>query len=94
MKKLLGIVVLGLLWCNAGVASGISYICTEDDSNKKDTYVYEIKKRKLYLEGDFQKTKYLKTSSSKAEFRYETMPWGTGTSKLFNFTKLSDAPFC
>ena len=27
MKKLLGIVVLGLLWCNVGVAETISIIC-------------------------------------------------------------------
>jgi len=76
MKKLLGILVLSLLWCNLGVASGISYICTYDDDPKAGQFVYEIKKRKLYLEGDFQKTKYLKTSSSKAEFRYDAMPFG------------------
>ena len=52
MKKLLGIVVLGLLWCNVGFAE-ISYICTYDDDKKKYRYVFEIKKRKLYIEGDF-----------------------------------------
>ena len=70
MKKLLGIVFLGLLWCNVSFAE-ISYICTYDETPKLGQFVFEIKKRKLYLEGDFQKTKYLKTSSSKAEFSYE-----------------------
>ena len=74
MKKLLGILVLSLLVCSNSVAE-ISYICTYEEDVKKEPYVFEIKKRKLYLEGNFQKTKYLKTSSSKTEFRYESKIW-------------------
>ena len=42
MKKLLGILVLGLLWCNTAFAE-ISYTCEYDNDNKKYKYTYEIK---------------------------------------------------
>ena len=41
MKKLLGIVVLGLLWCNVGFAE--SYVCKDDETttNTVETSIWE-----------------------------------------------------
>ena len=74
MKKLLGIVVLGLLWCNVAF-SKISYICKYDDD---PTYkiVFEVKKGKVYRDGILEKTISAKYNRSKAEFSYE---FGFGT---------------
>ena len=45
MKKLLGILVLGLLWCNVGFASKAGGI-REPGTDKKCFYVFE---KKIYL---------------------------------------------
>jgi len=71
VKKLLGIVVLGLLLSGNAYAE-LSYVCIYPDDKKEERYTFLIENGKLYLEGHFQKTKYLKTSSSKAEFLYES----------------------
>ena len=42
MKKLLGIVVLGLLWCNVGVAQVIKYECTSPTFPKLSYINYQI----------------------------------------------------
>ena len=70
MKKLLGIVVLGLLLSGNAYAE-LSYVCIYSDDKTKERYNFLIENGKLYKDRDFQKTKYIKASSSKAEFRYE-----------------------
>ena len=70
MKKILCIVVFSLTFYNITLAE-INYICTYDDDKKKVKYVFEIKKKKLYLDGHLQKTLTFKKKSSNVEFSYE-----------------------
>ena len=54
MKKLLGIVVLGLLWCNVGFAEKITVLCI-DKKTKAKTYISfynEGGKNKIKINGE------------------------------------------
>ena len=96
MKKLLGIVVLGLLLSGNAYAE-ISYVCIYPDDKKAGKFNFLIENGKVYMEGHLEeRIEYLKTSSSNVEFRYK---WGTGQidgktnhyiSKVRDMTQLSN----
>ena len=58
MKKLLGIVVLGLLWCNVGVAECIKGDCINGNGTytyaNGSKYVGEYKNGKIYGQGTYK----------------------------------------
>ena len=59
MKKLLGILVLGLLWCNVGFAEDIMLSC--EPSNKKDkpiSVVLNDKEKKVIYDGSKMTRQY------------------------------------
>ena len=63
MKKLLGIVVLGLLWCNATYAEKITFPCTYFDGEPFHTFVIDMEKKIVDNEFKFLlKTNYNKGS--------------------------------
>jgi hypothetical protein len=56
MKKLLGIVVLGLLWCNVGVAEILKFNCKNIDPTVKNAWIkYTINTDTSELIQDFKK---------------------------------------
>ena len=69
MKKLLGIVVLGLLFTFSKSIADINYICSPEIA-PDETIVYEIDRRKVYIDGNLVKSSKLKTSSSYVKFNY------------------------
>lgn len=82
MKKLLGIIVLGLLLSSNAYAE-IRYVCVYDANNKKTRHTdsFLIENGKVYIDDKMipvkkgalnqYRLKYLKTSSSSVEFSYK-----------------------
>ena len=54
MKKLLGILVLGLLWCSVGFAAPITLLCINDKSGHKWKVTIDLNKKTMAMgEGSF-----------------------------------------
>ena len=68
MKKLLGIVVLGLLLSTNAYAGTLTYVC--DFRGTPDQAVYEIKGNQVYEDGNLLETTFLKIDSQSVEFRH------------------------
>ena len=49
MKKLLGIVVLGLLWCNVGFANPITLLCINDKNGFKWKVEIDLNKKTMIM---------------------------------------------
>jgi len=47
MKKLLGILVLGLLWCNVGFAEVLNYVCQYKAADKKINIQLNLEKNQI-----------------------------------------------
>ena len=73
MKKLLSIIVLGLL-LSGNAYAGITYVC-QWKKNKNDikyqNFIYEIKNKQVYENGKLLKTSYFKINSRNLEFVYK-----------------------
>jgi len=85
MKKLLGIVVLGLLWCNVGVAANLTFVC--EWKNGKN--VYEIVGNKIYEDKKLIETTLLKVTSKHVEYKYITNDFSDPAIKNYRHFKLN-----
>ena len=91
MKKLLGILVLCLLWCNVGFAKEVKYICKMYYTNPPlsdvelskfplvPIYIDKDKKKIRYIERDFKGEEiYLEFNNSLVSWRIEEKHPATG----------------
>ena len=55
MKKLLGIVVLGLLWCDVGFAEVLTWECGKSENLKWINWQLDLKKKELKSQTVYKK---------------------------------------
>jgi len=101
MKKLLGILVLGLLWCNTGYSKTVYLKCIYIEGSGNHTIYYEGNK-KTHLEIsnkediiiglDLKNQKILKSPllNEKGSWEKDTIGWGdSGEGRPFQYYKLN-----
>ena len=76
--------VLGLLFTFSKSIADINYICSPEIA-PDETIVYEIDRRKVYIDGNLVKSNKLKTSSSYVKFDYQDELIKNWTSKNPNW---------
>jgi hypothetical protein len=92
MKKLLGIVVLGLLWCNVGFAECISGNCKNGQGTyayKDGRYIGEWQKGKRHGQGTYtdSKGKYVGEWKKNKKHGQGTLTWSSGTIYVGEYKK-------
>lgn len=71
ISKVITIFIFTIIFCK-GALSDVSYFCTQGTVKKPIDIFYEIKKRKIYEDGEIlPKSKLINITSSNAEFDYE-----------------------
>ena len=68
MKKLLGILVLGLLWCNTGLAEILELKCSQDYERlpgESEFEKYWLPKDKLFYKFDLEKRRLIESADDK-----------------------------
>tara|TARA_B100000029_G_scaffold134933_1_gene129307 strand:+ start:109 stop:450 length:342 start_codon:yes stop_codon:yes gene_type:complete len=85
MKKLLGILVLGLLWCNVGIAANLTFVCQW----KNGKNVLEIVDNEIYDDKKRIETTFLRVTSKNIEYQYITKDYTDPPTKYYRHFKLN-----
>ena len=51
MKKVIGIIILGLLWCNVGFSEQVGILCKSNVHNGEDLLTIDLEEKKMVMIG-------------------------------------------